>query len=224
MKQTIIVLLCILLLPVGAILAQGDEPVELPDGSLVTLPEGWTFEDQAGVYYFTAGTDTYLAVYLPAITAATAAGAFDDPPGAEDLLIYMGREIHDYVVNITRMEDREDGVQFTYADMSGSVLLAVLDRADGLLYFEVHAPFVAFKEAIADAEAIVAQIELSESGGPCYVSTDAQYGVPMRVGPGTNRGEFTTLMPADGEVLVIGKATVSGDVWWRVEEDEPAAA
>ncbi|HVO70263.1 MAG TPA: hypothetical protein VMT24_09465, partial [Aggregatilineaceae bacterium] len=87
---------------------------------------------------------------------------------------------------------------------------------------QFYAPADEYDAVPAIVADILAQLPVQPAAGEpteCYASTDTT-GVPMRLGPGLIRGEYTSLAPQGGRVLVIGQATVKdGSLWWRVGSD-----
>jgi hypothetical protein len=69
----------------------------------------------------------------------------------------------------------------------------------------------------------------SENGGAtgatdCTVFTTNPNGVPLRVGPGQNRGVFSSLTPDMGEIAVSGKQTVNdGSLWYQLVMESVSA-
>lgn len=228
MKRILIFIVCMIVwLPLTFVAAQGGTTT-LPDGTVLDLPSGWTFEDQNGIYHFAGGVGTYLDVYPPDLIATLAANLPPDPTPGE-LLIHMYTHVMGYDINVANITTRPDGALYPFDDNNGTGQAAVITWDDNtLLFFEVYAPHDAFDAALDKATLILGQMKaqpsLPPTGGACYVRTDQPGGVPLRVGPGVHRGEFVTLMPADGELLVLGQATVGdGSLWYRVEEDYTAA-
>lgn len=219
MKRLLICALCIItLLPMTWAAAQGGTTT-LPDGSEVALPDGWTFEEQDdGSYYFSNGDAASLIVYPPDVID-TLAVDFETAP---TLLVSFYVDVLDSDIDEANIVVNDDGAEYAFDDDGGIGVSAVVAWGDGLLFYQVYAPADDFEAARADADAILAQMAPA-SGGDCFVSTDVSWGAELRLGPGDHRGVYTQLMPADGEVLVLGyypgQAFEGDQSWWyRVEE------
>ncbi|NDJ75803.1 MAG: hypothetical protein GYB65_06060 [Chloroflexi bacterium] len=224
MKHRIgIVLLVLLLIPMGLIAAQGEQEVKLLDGTILTLPEGWDYEEDEGLYTFSPGDSTYIRLMLPETLAET----YDATLSAEEMLITIYADAFEQVLDEGALDVQEDGVEYVFEDDDRMGIALVLERNDGMMFVDFYAPvddFESVQQVVPELLSPLMDSSMAGAPQPCYVSTDLDYGAPLRVGPGTNRGQFTSLMPADGQVLVIGRTEANdGSLWWRVEEDEPNA-
>jgi hypothetical protein len=159
-------------------------------------------------------------VYMPAVTQ-TYYSAFEGAPTPDQLLVYMVTEVLKGTIDEQGIQPRDDGVEYPFEDDSGQGLSAVIQWGDGQLFYAFHAPAAEYEAVSTIVEDILAQLSaapLVGTSAECYVSTDKSYGVPMRLGPGLNRGEYTSLTPKDGQVLVVGQATADdGSLWWQVD-------
>jgi hypothetical protein len=138
---------------------------------------------------------------------------------AQDLLLYINDNVLESEITEDTIIEQDDGAQAAFADDMGTGVYAVIPWDEDQLFYEVHAPADDYEAAIEVANDILTQLAPAVA---CYVSTDSTSGVSLRLGPGLNRGAFTALTSADGEVLVLGQANAAdGSLWWRVEEDNP---
>ena len=88
---------------------------------------------------------------------------------------------------------------------------------------EFQAPADVYESALPDALQIMESLQVGEaaagvSAEPCQVRA-ASAKVDLRVGPGTNRGIYTS-MTTGVSYGVLGKKTLSdGSLWWRLDTD-----
>jgi hypothetical protein len=224
-KQTLYILLALaIMLPTSLIRAQAPptRPVELPDGTVVDLPEDWEFEELEGGAYLFTSSDAYLLVMLPDVTAASYADLAVPPTPAELLIILSTNEIIDHAISEEDVDLFDGGARYAFEDEVGQGNASVIEWNDGLLFVEFYGPNEDFAAVEDQVNALLAQIAPAEAV-ECFVSAADAGGAPMRLGPGINRGEYTSLRPEDGEVRVIGQANADdGSLWWRVEENYDA--
>ncbi|HVO70448.1 MAG TPA: hypothetical protein VMT24_10405, partial [Aggregatilineaceae bacterium] len=116
---------------------------------------------------------------------------------------------------------------FQTDDGKGRGISVVLEVAPGqFALMEFQAPADAYETALPDALQIMESLQVSPAAGsgaePCQVRAASAY-VDLRVGPGTNRGIYTS-MPTGSSYGVLGKKTVSdGSLWWRLDMDTGSA-
>ncbi len=223
-KVLILVLVAMLALPVGWAAGQesgGKYQIVLSDGTAILIPDEWEFVEDAGTYVFSAGEDRYLAIYPPTVIASYGE-TFETPT---DLLVYLYTDVLQSTIDETAITEREDGVEYPFADDGHEGVAAVIAWGDGQLFYLSYAALDDYETIAPVVEDILAQLPKGAAAAvQCFVSTDKSYGVPLRLGPGLNRGEITSLMPKDGEVAVLGKANAAdGSLWWRVDKTIPDA-
>ncbi len=246
--QLILLLIALLVLPASAVLAQGDpnrHEIQLPDGTVIILSGGWEYENQDGVYHFFKGEDIYLNVWMP----ETVTSLYGDVAAtAPELLAYVCSDLLGQSVGETDMEAEESGISYSYEDAAGKGKIAALDWDEGLLLYHFYTPSSRYVATERGVEGILKQLgsprqasaapapqqetdqqqesapqQPAASGRPaanCTVTTDKAYGAELRLGPGSNRGVYASLMPANGPVKAIGQTTLDdGSQWWRIEEN-----
>lgn len=217
-----LLLILIVCLPFGLVSAQGGQPVELPDGTEITLPDGWEFAEDEGVYIFAHADGAELDVWMPEQTAVLS----EEVLSPEDLLALLFTDVLDLEFDADAIEATDDGVTYGFEGEGSQGMAVVQERVDGLLFYVFSAPASQFEQIAAAVDEIVAQLPVGPATGApvdCFVSANKNYGVPLRLGPGLNRGEYSSLTPQDGEVRVIGQTTADdGSLWWRIEENDAA--
>jgi hypothetical protein len=232
-------LLIVLMLPFASIQAQGIEgnDLTLPDGRVITLPSGWTFEAQEELYLFTSSDYGNMIVVIPPDLLADVMG-IDAKTNPSTLLtdiytLMYEEELDEETVERPRTADDRrivlmDGVS-EYAEQSHSLVIEVEEGS--FAYAELHVidsttpdedlqlmleiivslrPLGTVAVGLAEEEPAVA------TGEPCEVQAEGS-NVSLRVGPGENRGVFTG-MPADTYLPVLGQTEADdGSQWWRVD-------
>jgi hypothetical protein len=224
-------ILGIALLPAAAH-AQDGTPVPLPGGYTITLPDGWELVEHDGVYTFWQG-DLSIILILPDKLASEL--ELTDTMDAADVLVAAYATMSDQTLDKetdieTQMSaDRALAThEFQTSDGTGNGISAVLEVAPGqFALMEFQAPGDAYETALPDALQIMESLQVSEaaagvSAEPCQVRA-ASANVDLRVGPGTNRGIYTSM--ASGVAYgVLGKKTTSdGSLWWRLDTDTGSA-
>ncbi len=233
MKKLVSLLLVVLvLLPTNVLLAQDSadtQSIELPNGQSVTIGADWAFEDQDGVYVFTRNETDMITLILPENTAPYYADSVVAPTAAELLLILSAEEVIPHAISESDIELIDLGAEYTYSEGSNYGEVQVLAWGDGFAYQEIVAKVTEFGPLRTIAADLLTQLGYMApemgTAAECFVSTDNAWGAAMRLGPSLNRGEYTSLMPADGEILVLAQnVDENGGIWWRVEEDYDAVA
>jgi hypothetical protein len=234
------ILLILLLLPFGNF-AHAQDPsgsydIELPDGTLITIPSTWEFDpaqaEDEGIYVFSQITqpDTnYLTVYPPEKTL-TFYENLDPPPTPTELLeLLYAYGVFDYELDADQLASIPGGMTLSFMDDAIHSVVAVIETDTGPFYYEIHAIPDDYDAVFEVVSAILTQIIEPEADTqtvavPCTVHADRSSGAALRVGPGFNRGEYRTLFPNEGDILVTGQTNDADDnLWWQLEETVPNA-
>ena len=190
-------MLAIVLLAAGVHAQEGGEVV-LSGGHTISLPEGWEQAESEGVYSFSQG-DLSITLTLPDVLASELNLTVD--MDAADVLIEAYATLADQTLDKdTDIETQTSGErtlashEFQTADARGiSVVLEVAPGKFALMEFQ--APADVYESALPDAFQIMESLQVSEAPGasaqPCQVRA-AGASVDLRVGPGTNRGIYTS--------------------------------
>jgi hypothetical protein len=200
MKKTLwLFVVLVVLLPVSLTFAQGDpgqQPVELPDGTQILIPGDWAFEAREdmiyfsrGEYYFSEGAPVELMIYLPDMTAAM----FTDPPTADTLLTTMLTDVLEKEVDAELIGAHGEGVEYLFETEDGQWLAVAQPWGDGQLFYVFHAPADEFEAVQVVVDGILSQLPAASAAGApveCFIGANKDYGVPLRLGPGLNRGEY----------------------------------
>jgi hypothetical protein len=230
----LIVLLLLFVNPAHAQDSSGSHDVELPDGTLITIPSTWEFDseqaEEENIYVFsqTAQPDAnYLTVYPPEKTL-TFYENLDAPPTPTELLeLLYAYGVFDYELDADQLAAIPGGMTLSFMDDDMHSVVAVIETDTGLLYYEIRATPDDYDAVFEVVSAILPQIVESEAqtaAVPCTVRAASSSGAALRVGPGFNRGEYRTLLPSEGDILVTGQANDSDDnLWWQLEETVPNA-
>jgi hypothetical protein len=218
-------MLAIVLLPAGVHAQDGNE-VPLAGGYTISLPEGWEQAESEGIYTFSQG-DLSIVLTLPdALASSLDLNADMD---VADVLVeaysVMSGQTLDKETDIqTYQSDQREMATHRFEKENGtvhgvSVVLEVTPGAFALMEFQ--APDDQYGPAVREAFDIMESLQVSEaaagvSAEPCQVRA-AHANVDLRVGPGENRGVFTT-MTAETDYGVLGKNTLpDGSLWWRLD-------
>jgi hypothetical protein len=229
-KYGALVLLLAIVPLVTSVYAQGGSLVQLSGGYTISLPSGWEQAESEGVYTFSQG-DLSIVLTLPDVLASKLELA--NTMDAADVLVEVYATMSDQTLDKeTDIEAQMSGEramathEFQTDDGAGRGISAVLEVAPGkFALMEFHAPADAYETALPDALQIMESLEVSPAAGvsavPCRVRA-ASTNVDLRVGPGTNRGIYTS-MSSGTDYGVLGKKTVSGGLWWRLDMDTGSA-
>jgi hypothetical protein len=222
----LVLILAIALLPT-AVRAQDGIQVPLAGGYTILLPDGWEQAESEGVYTFSQG-DLSITLTLPDVLVSEL--NLTAEMDAADVLVEAYATLADQTL------DKETDIQtqmagervllatheFQTDDGTGRGISMVMAVApDQFALMEFQAPADVYEEALPDALQIMVSLRASEPVAdvnvePCQIRAARDY-VDLRVGPGTNRGAFTT-MKTDVTYGVLGKKTVEdGSLWWRLD-------
>jgi hypothetical protein len=225
------VALTVALLP-AAVLAQDGNRVPLSGGYTISLPDGWELDESEGVYTFSQD-DLSIFLTLPGVLVFRL--DLNEDMDAADVLVQA------YSVMVEQTLDKDTDIQMyssgeramathRFEKENGTVhgISVVLEVAPGeFALMEFQAPADQYVPALPDAFNIMESLQVGEaatgvSAEPCQVRATLAH-VDLRVGPGTNRGIYTTM--ASGPYFgVLGKKTLSdGSLWWRLDMDTGSA-
>ncbi len=218
-------MVAIVLLPVG-VYAQGGNQVPLSGGYTISLPDGWEQAESEGVYTFSQG-DLSITLTLPDVLASQLdlTAAVDAADVLVEAYSTMSDQTLDKAADIQTQTSGERAMathEFQTDDGTGRGISVVLEVAPGqFALMEFHAPADAYETALPDALQIMESLQASEvaagvSAEACQVRAANAY-VDLRVGPGSNRGVFTS-MNAEESYDVLGKKTLPDEgLWWRLD-------
>jgi hypothetical protein len=214
--------------------SSGSHDIELPDGTLITIPSTWEFDaeqaEEETIYIFsqTAQPDiNYLIVYPPERTL-TFYENLDAPPTPTELLeLLYAYGVFDYELDADQLAALPGGMTLSFMDDDRHSVVAVIEIDTGLLYYEIRATPDDYDAVFEVASAILTQITEPETSQtvavPCTARA-ASSDATLRVGPGFNRGEYRTLLPNEGNIRVTGQTNDPDDnLWWQLEETVPNA-
>lgn len=237
MRRIFFLLFCWVLLFIGATtFAQDLEPVDLGDGFSISVPVSWDSEEDSGGILFTgriSRDDFNLFVLTPPQVADQIDVSDDD---LTDLLIALIDEVYSVDARSRDIEEIDD-LPFPAVAWSYSI-----DELNGLAYLvefdtEQYAFMDIWGEDFEDHQEIVNEIIASfrfdadtatdpeagdepEPSEPCFVSTDQERTVQIRVGPGQNRSVILFL-PAGPSFPVTGRLVdADGNVWLQLDKTE----
>ncbi len=219
-------MVAIVLLPV-AVRAQGGNQVPLAGGYTISLPDGWEQAESEGVYTFSQG-DLSITLTLPDVLVSEL--ELNADMDAADVLVEAYSTLSDQTLDKDAdIQTQTSGErvllathEFETDDGTGRGISVVLEVAPGqFALMEFHAPADAYETALPDALPIMLSLKVSKpmadvNAEPCQVRAARDY-VDLRVGPGENRGVFTS-MKVDTWFGLLGKKTLEdGSLWWRLD-------
>jgi hypothetical protein len=222
-KFGVFALMLVMVLLAAGVHAQESGEVVLSGGHTISLPIDWQQAESEGVYTFSQG-DLSISLTLPDVLASELdlTAAMD----AADVLVEAYATLADQTLDKnTDIQTQLSGErtlashEFQTADARG--ITVVLEVAPGrFALMEFQAPADVYESALPDAFQIMESLQVSEAVGasaePCQVRA-ANASVDLRVGPGANRGVYTS-MTSGSYYGVLGKKTVSdGTLWWRLD-------
>jgi hypothetical protein len=237
LRLMIATLLFLFIVPLTQVSAQDDQPlttvVDLSDGYIISVPDGWEFEEDEDTGGVVLSDGTIVLFVLNPVKIADLVEV-DEDADADDLLIDLYDELYNDRPRRRDIEETEIGereaVRWAYEDdsfgsegtgifyvirLSNNLFGAVeayIEDGDILDSLELIETIITSFDAGADAQVAAAE--------PCFISTDEEETVELRVGPGTNRSVMAFL-EADEEFQVIGRFTADdGDVWYQLDKEE----
>jgi hypothetical protein len=225
--KVLVLILAIALLPAAAH-AQDNPQVSLAGGYTISLPDGWEQAEKEGVYTFSQG-DLSISLTLPDVLASRVDLNADMDAAGVLVEVYaaMSEQTLDSETDIqTRMSSERAMAthEFQTGDGDGRGISVVLEVTPGqFALMEFQAPADGYEAALPDAFQIMESLQMRETSvgfihTPCQVHA-ARNSVDLRVGPGTNRGVYTS-MNSGPYYDVLGKKTLSdGSLWWRLDTD-----
>jgi hypothetical protein len=219
-KKFLLVGLVILLMwPVTSVSGQdGGEEKILSGGYRITLAAGWELQEEEGGDYRISKDDLALRLILPDVLGEIMTLDEDSDPSKALLDMYEIRH------HIRPPED-----EINASTEGGRTLFAYeyknpQENSQGIAMIMVFSPgrfaycemlMIGSTELAEEHRAEMMDIVLSLKE-PCKVQAKTDY-VDLRVGPGLNRGAFTTMKTGE-YVPVLGQATVTdGGQWWRLD-------
>jgi hypothetical protein len=239
--RRILVLLAVLLLVALPTLAQDQdlETLELPDGYSIDFPEGGDFSVDDGVISI-SNDEIFVDIFMPEALEDYITLPSDDEP-ADVLSAILAEQVGLDDVEINEVEIGKD----TYVawfwiieddNLKGTSYLLPLDEEGMYIMVDVYADSDLYDKSIALLDEIAVSVQLTDkttdttSDGPveCFVSTQDEDMVQLRVGPGENRSVIAFL-PAGEDFTVTGSFTDNDDGLWyqldkaEVDPDSPAA-
>jgi hypothetical protein len=230
-KHGVLALMLAILLLAAGVHAQDGNRILLSGGYTISLPTGWEQAESDGVYTFSQG-DLAITLTLPDVLVSKL--ELTDTMDAADVLVEAYSTMSDQTLDKeTDIETQTSGEramaahEFQTDDGTGRGISAVLEVAPGqFALLEFQAPADTYETALPDALQIMESLQVSPAAGvsaePCQVRAASAY-VDLRVGPGTNRGIYTS-MATGSSYGVLGKKTVSdGSLWWRLDMDTGSA-
>jgi hypothetical protein len=221
-------MLAIVLLAAG-VHAQESGEVVLSGGHTIALPNDWEQAESEGVYTFSQG-DLSITLTLPDVLASKLTLTAD--MDAADVLVEAYATLADQTLDKetdiqTQLSGERTLASYEFHTPRGRGITVVLEVTPGqFALMEFQAPVDAYTAALPDALQIMESLQVGEAAGasaePCQVRAASAY-VDLRVGPGANRGVYTS-MTSGPYYGVLGKKTVSdGTLWWRLDMDTGAA-
>jgi hypothetical protein len=226
-KYGLLALILVIALLPAAVRAQDGNQVPLSGGYTISLPDGWEQAESEGVYTFSQG-DLSIILTLPDVLASQLDLTAD--MDAADVLVeaysVMSEQTLDKETDIQTQMSGERAFlathEFETDDGTGRGISMVMEVTPGqFALMEFQAPADTYETALPDAFQIMLSLQVSKPAAevnaePCQVRAARAY-VDLRVGPGTNRGAFTS-MKTDTTYGVLGKKTLEdGSLWRRLD-------
>jgi hypothetical protein len=233
-RKLFFISIALLTLPLTGALAQDNQPlttaVDLSDGYVISVPDGWEAEqDSQTGGFMLSNTDITLFVLNPEQVNTLVESA---DAALDSLLIDLYDELYDErpaleEIEATEISEREAAsLNYEARGVQGIFyLIRLSDGRPGMVdVFSENAVLEDQMELVMSiivsfdvvAESFTSDINIE----PCFISTDQENTVQLRVGPGTNRTVLSSL-EAGEEFQVTGRfVTENGSVWYQLVKEE----
>lgn len=242
MKKTIfrlslIMLLLLLALPLTYAAAQDEQQlttvVDVSNGYVISVPDGWDVEEDDQTGGFTLSNDEMTIFVLNPLQVIELVDVADDTE-LDDLLIDLYDELYGERPRRRDIEaieiDGREAVSWSYQDGRFDGIFYIVRLSDNTLgAVDAYSEEVDIEDVSELVTAIVTSFDVGAEGQvvssnepaePCFVSTDEENSVQLRVGPGSNRSVIAFL-DAGEEFQVTGRFTADDDsVWYQLDKDE----
>lgn len=235
-RKLLLISLALLTLPLTFAFAQADQPlttvVDLLDGYVISVPDGWEVEQDSQTEGFTLSNNEITLFVLNPEQVNNLVESED--VALDSLLIDVYDELYDGRPSLEEIETAEiserEVVSWQYDEREVHGIFYVIRLSDdrpGVV--DVFTEDTALEDHMELVTNIIASFDVAQESfisvegfEPCLISTDQANSVDLRVGPGTNRSVLSSL-PAGEEFQVTGRFTTDdGSVWYQLNKEEVA--
>jgi hypothetical protein len=233
-RKLLFISFVVLILPLTHAFAQADQPsttvVDLSDGYVISVPDGWEAAQDPQTGGFTLSNDEISLFVLNPEQVNNIVDAENAP--LDSLLVDLYDALYDERPSVDDVEateiDEREAASWSYeeSDLHGIFyLIRLSDDRPGAV--NVFSEAVAIEDQIELVTSIIISFDVTQESlisvedfEPCFISTDQENTVQLRVGPGTNRTVLSAL-DAGEEFQVTGRFTTDdGSVWYQLVKED----